>query len=125
VAAVLSGAKTTTTGLLIDHEVEGDPLPEAGERFALLDSAGKPVAVIEMLEVRVLPLGEIDLQHAVDEGEGHATVAAWRADHEDFWHSPAFRAAVNDPDFAVTDATLAVAQRFYLVSRYVRPSFLD
>lgn len=117
VAAVLSGAKTTTTGLVIDHEVEGDPLPEAGERFALLDSAGQPVAVIEMIEVRVLPLAEVDLRHAVDEGEGHTTLAAWRADHESFWHTAEFRAAVKDPAFTVTDATLAVAQRFRLIER--------
>lgn len=30
VAAVLSGAKTSTTGLLQDYELDGEPLPEVG-----------------------------------------------------------------------------------------------
>jgi uncharacterized protein YhfF len=32
VAAILDGAKTTTTGLLEDYEREGEPLPRPGDR---------------------------------------------------------------------------------------------
>src|SRR5215831_12534657 len=40
VAAILSGTKTTTSGLVADYEHEGDPLPWAGLRQAVTDSAG-------------------------------------------------------------------------------------
>jgi uncharacterized protein YhfF len=70
VAAIVSGAKTTTAGLLADYERAGDPLPQPGERSAVVDSAGERVAVIEVADVQVVRLGDVDLRHALDEGEG-------------------------------------------------------
>ncbi len=115
VAAVLTGAKTATTGLLAAYEAEGEPLPAAGSRSALIDSDGRPVAVVEVTEVRVVPLGEVDLRHAVDEGEGHRSVAEWRAGHERFWHGEQLRALLGDPAFTVDDATPVVCERFRVV----------
>ncbi|MFF7182341.1 ASCH domain-containing protein [Streptomyces sp. NPDC008121] len=115
VAAVLSGEKVSTTGLLAEWEAEGEDLPEVGERSALIDSDGREVAVVEVVGVRTLPLGEVDLRHARDEGEGHTSVAAWRADHERFWHSEEMREALGDPTFTVDDATPVVAERFRVV----------
>ncbi|MFE4913448.1 ASCH domain-containing protein, partial [Streptomyces sp. NPDC056652] len=86
VRAILDGSKTTTTGLLVDYEHEGEPLPRAGSRAVVVDSHDRPVAVIEVTGVRVVPLGQVDLAHVLDEGEGYADVAAWRAGHERFWH---------------------------------------
>lgn len=117
VAAILSGAKTSTTGLLADYQLEDEPLPKVGQRSVVVDSADQPVAVIEATEVRVVRLGDIDLAHAVDEGEGYESVAAWRAGHEEFWHGPEYRAFRGDDAFVVDDDTLAVAQRFRLVER--------
>jgi uncharacterized protein YhfF len=115
VGAIVAGHKTTTTGLVADYEHEGEPLPHAGLRQAVVDSAGRPVAVIETTAVRVIRLAEVDLAHAVGEGEGYTSVAAWRAGHEEFWRSPPMRAALDDPDFTVTDDTLVVAQEFRLI----------
>lgn len=78
VAAVLDGSKTSTTATLIEYEVEQEDLPVAGLQEVVIDSAGKPVAVIEMTEIRRARLAEVDLQHAIDEGEGFATVAQCR-----------------------------------------------
>ena len=47
VAAIVSGAKTTTTALIADYEHEGEPLPRPGGRQVVIDSAGRPVTVIE------------------------------------------------------------------------------
>ncbi len=116
VAAVLTGRKTATTGLLAEYEAEGAPLPAPGDRSALVDSAGRPVAVVEVTGVRVLPLGEVDPRHAADEGEGHRSVAEWRAAHERFWHSAELREALGDPDFTVDDTTDVVAERFRVVA---------
>ncbi|AXE25737.1 RNA-binding protein [Streptomyces globosus] len=117
VAAVLSGAKTTTTGLLAAYEAEGEPLPAAGDRAVLVDSGERPVAVVEVAEVRVLRLADVDLRHAVDEGEGYGSVAEWRASHERFWHGEEIRTVLGDPDHTVGDDTLVVAERFRVVSR--------
>lgn len=117
VAAILDGTKTSTSALVIEYEREGDPLPQPGERSVVIDSAEQPVAVIETTEVQMVPLGAIDLAHAVDEGEGYTTVAQWRAGHEEFWHGADYRGWLGDPDFVVTDETLVMAERFRLVER--------
>ena len=116
VAAILNGTKTSTTGLVVDYEHEGEPLPEVGSRAVVIDSDDRPVAVIEVTDVRVVPLAQVDLAHAMDEGEGDTSVAEWRSNHERFWHSDEMRAALEDPDFTVDDATLTVLERFRLVA---------
>ncbi|GAA1396382.1 hypothetical protein GCM10009639_32480 [Kitasatospora putterlickiae] len=116
VGAVLSGAKTSTTGLLAEYQREGEPLPRVGTRGAVVDSDGRVVAVTETTEVRVVPLGEVDLRHALDEGEGYTSVAEWRAGHERFWHGAELREALGDPAFTVDDTTAVVLERFRLVA---------
>lgn len=111
VAAVLSGAKTTTTGLFLPDE----PLAEVGQQLVVVDSDNRVVAVIEMTDVRVVRLADVDLRHAIDEGEGDESVAQWRANHEKFWHSKEVRAEMG-ADFQVHDDTLVAVQRFRLVT---------
>ncbi|HEY2691416.1 MAG TPA: ASCH domain-containing protein [Streptosporangiaceae bacterium] len=115
VAAILDGRKTTTSGLVADYEHEKEPLPQPGLRQAVIDSAGQRVAVIEITAVRVLRLADVDLAHAVGEGEGYATVAEWRAGHERFWHSAELRESLGDPGFTVDDDTVVVAETFRLL----------
>ncbi|MEU3223850.1 ASCH domain-containing protein [Streptomyces sp. NPDC006976] len=117
VAAVLDGRKVSTSGLLLEYETENEELPPVGERSALIDSDGRETAVLEVTEVRVLRLADVDLQHALDEGEGYASVAEWRAGHERFWHSDEMREALGDPEFTVDDETMIVAERFRVVER--------
>jgi hypothetical protein len=55
VDAVLRGEKTATAGLRTDYVPHTDePLPQAGERFALLDFDDRPVAVVETTEVKIV-----------------------------------------------------------------------
>ncbi|MGW0365672.1 ASCH domain-containing protein [Streptomyces sp. NPDC002990] len=121
VEAVLSGAKTTTTGLLAAYEAEDEPLPEVGQRTALMDSEDRPVAVLEVTDVRVLPLGEVELGHVRDEGEGCASVAEWRSSHETFWQGAQLRRLLGDPGFTVRDDTLVVLERFRIAEILRRP----
>jgi uncharacterized protein YhfF len=116
VAAILDGTKTTTTGLAEDYEREREPLPRPGDREVVIDSAGDPVTLIEIVAVRVLRVGDVDLAHAIGEGEGYASVADWRAGHESFWHSAEMREFLGDPSFTVNDDTLAVAIEFRVVA---------
>jgi len=116
VAAILSGAKTTTSGLLVGYERDGEPLPRPGDRWVVIDSAGEPVTLVEVVAVRVIRLADVDLAHAVGEGEGFGSVAEWRAAHEAFWHSDEARAELGDPAFTVNDDTPVVAEEFRLVA---------
>jgi uncharacterized protein YhfF len=117
VAAILAGTKTTTTGLAAEYEREAQPLPRPGLREAVIDSAGNRVAVIETTAVRVIRLAEVDLAHAIGEGEVYMSVAEWRAGHEQFWYSPEMREALDDPAFTVGDDTLVIAETFRLVNK--------
>jgi uncharacterized protein YhfF len=105
VGAVLRGDKTATAGLRSDYAPHTDePLPEVGDRLALLDFDDRPVAVVETTELRIVPAGEIDLDFARDEGEGFETVEDWRRAHQRFW-----------AEHEIDDETLIVAERFRLV----------
>jgi uncharacterized protein YhfF len=117
VAAILSGAKTATTGLLAEYEHEQEPLPKVGDRSVVVDSEERPVAVIETTEVGITRVADVDLPFAMDEGEGFTSVAEWRAAHERFWHSPEMRAALGGRELVVTDDTQVVVERFRLVER--------
>ena len=114
VAAILAGEKVALTGLLQIHEHAGEPVPQPGERFSVVDSAGRPAAVIELTEVRVVPISEVDDDYARAEGRGYANAAQWRRAHEEFFRSEgvaAFLGAVPE----ISDDTLVVTERFRLV----------
>jgi uncharacterized protein YhfF len=84
-ALVLAGDKTATAGALWDYEAEGEPLPEVGGLSIVLDGAGHPRALIVTTEVRVVPFGEVEAEHAAAEGEDDRTLDSWRRVHEDFF----------------------------------------
>ncbi|WP_194087778.1 2-phospho-L-lactate transferase [Cryobacterium sp. TMB1-7] len=115
VAAILDGSKTSTTSTLIEYGIEDEPLPVIGSRQVVIDSAGRPAAIIETTGMRVVRLGAVDLDHARAEGEGYDSVAAWRVGHESFWHSDDMRAYLGDPAFTVTDDTEVVLERLRLI----------
>lgn len=116
VAAILDGSKTSTTGVLADYEHCGDPLPEVGSLAAVVDSDDRRVAIIEVTHVHLCRLADVDLAHAIDEGEGLSTLADWRTVHEKYWHSPEMRQSMNDDTFTVNDETTVVLQRFRLTT---------
>jgi uncharacterized protein YhfF len=117
-ALALAGTKTTTAGLFAEFEADGESLPVPGKREVLLDSAERPVAVIETVTCRVVRLADVDDRHAIDEGEGYADAAAFRVSHERFWNDyiEDLRSRIG-PDFAIDDDTLVVLQRFKVVER--------
>lgn len=114
VAAILSGRKTALTGLLEIYRHAGEEVPTAGQRFAVLDSEGVPAVTIELVEVRVLPMKEIDDDFARAEGRGYSDVAQWRAAHEEFFRSEGVSGFLGRTP-VVDDETLVVAERFRVV----------
>ncbi|MGI5951428.1 MAG: ASCH domain-containing protein [Brooklawnia sp.] len=84
-ALVVAGTKTATASALWDYEAEGEPLPEVGTMGIVLDSAGRPMALIITTQVRVVPFDEVDAAHAHAEGEGDRSLAYWREVHQRFF----------------------------------------
>lgn len=105
VAAVLRGEKTGTA-CLVGEEL----MPVVGERCTLVDIDDRPIGIVETTEVRVLRIGDCDLEFAVSEGEGFATIADWKEAHVEYWSS-----YWPEP---ITDDTMFVAERFRIVELF-------
>lgn len=82
---VLDGVKTATCGDLWSYQVEGESLTSVGDLSVVLDGAGRPVAVIETVEVEIRPFDQVDERFAFDEGEGDRSLACWRQAHRTFF----------------------------------------
>jgi uncharacterized protein YhfF len=82
---VLAGKKTATCSALREHEAEGQPIPQVGERWVVLDGRGRPACVAETSEVAIKRFDEVDAAFAWDEGEGDRSLATWRSAHERFF----------------------------------------
>ena len=117
VSAILDGRKVATTSLALEYEIRHEALPCIGQRSVVVDSDNQPVCVIEVVEVFIVPLGEVDFGHVVDEGEGHATVRDWRTGHENFWRSKEMAASLGDAAPIFGDSTPVVFERFRVVER--------
>jgi uncharacterized protein YhfF len=116
VAAVLRGEKTAGASLLAEWELDDEPLPSVGDRLEVIDSGEKRVAVIELLSVEVIRLGDADMDLAREEGEGFKTVTEWRLEHERFWREEVIPELSGPLAVELTDETRIVVERFRLVT---------
>jgi uncharacterized protein YhfF len=112
VAAVLEGQKTATSSLLVQYEGAQEPPPTPGSQKVLIDSAGKSVGTVEVVDVEVIRLGDADLRLALDEGEGFVSVAHWREAHEEFWRDEVLPELRLPGGWRLCDDTLVVVERF-------------
>jgi uncharacterized protein YhfF len=73
--------------------------------------------VAEVLEAvgSARSMADVDLAHAIDEGEGYMTVAKWRSSHVGFWESDSMREYMGELFAQMTDDTELVVQRFRLI----------
>ena len=85
---VLAGTKTATSSALRDYE-DDEALPQAGSLDIVLDSTGRPRALLKITAVEVLPFDEVDEEHARLEGEGDLSLEHWREVHERFFTTAA------------------------------------
>lgn len=66
---VLSGAKTAMFTPLETIEINMEKVPVAGEVYVVLDTEEEPRCVIELTDVRIIPLNEISWELAQKDGE--------------------------------------------------------
>ena len=74
-ALVLSGVKTATCNWPTDVSYR------EGDVAVVRNGAGRPVALLETLELREVPFLEVDETFAWDEGEDDRSLASWRENH--------------------------------------------
>lgn len=86
-ALVTAGIKTGTASAAALYELEGEPVPEAGESSVILDSKDQAVCVIQTTRVYTVPFCQVSADHAFREGEGDRSLAYWRQVHEEFFRS--------------------------------------
>ncbi len=107
---VLDGPKRATASAVVEYEHEGEPVPELGDRWIVVDGRGTPRAVLQSTDVRIGPLSSVDAAFAWDEGEGDRTVEDWLRAHNGYFgrHLPTIGVEF-DPDL------LTVFERFEIV----------
>lgn len=102
-ALVRSGQKTATCGALRDFDEGGEDMPVVGRQDVALDWDGKPVLLIETVEVTRCRFRDVPEDFALAEGEGD--FEDWKAGHIAFFT----RNGGFDP------AMMLVCERFRLV----------
>lgn len=95
-ALVLDGVKTATSSAVRDYQGDDEPMPTVGSMSILTDGAGHPRALITTTDVRTVPFGDVDEEHARDEGEGDLSLAYWREVHRTFFTETGQGAEVPD-----------------------------
>ena len=104
------GIKTATASAGPLYELEGEPLPQAGEYSVILDSRDEAVCVIRTTRVYTTPFCEVTAEHARKEGEGDRSLAYWRQVHEDFFRTELAGASLEfTPDMPVVCEEFEVA----------------
>ncbi|MGL4521158.1 MAG: ASCH domain-containing protein [Bacilli bacterium] len=82
---VIDGTKTATCSAHIAYEIENVPVPVVGEYSIILDSEDKPLAMIVITSVEIVPFNEVSEAFAIAEGEGDLTYDYWWNVHVKFF----------------------------------------
>ncbi|MDP8916073.1 MAG: ASCH domain-containing protein [Pseudomonadota bacterium] len=77
---VVLGRKTATC-----LAADAFPAPRPGDLTVIEDGSGRPVCVIETVQVEQRKFLEVDAGHASAEGEGDLSLEWWRKAHRDYF----------------------------------------
>jgi uncharacterized protein YhfF len=107
---VKKGLKQATSTLLVEMEMEGEAVPEAGQRSLITNFEGVPLCIIEVILVEIKPFNLVTADFAYAEGEGDRSLESWRAEHHRYFSR---RCAVLGLKFS--EELPVVCERFRLV----------
>lgn len=82
---VKSGEKTATSSLHLLYEMDHEPVPKVDEYSIITDWDGEAEAIIQNVDVKIIPFHEADQVLARKEGEGDKSLTYWRRVHIDFF----------------------------------------
>jgi uncharacterized protein YhfF len=77
---VVNGKKRATCWSIADGQQT-----EVGKRMIVVDGKGRPCAVTRTVSLEQRRFCDVDLQFALDEGEGDETLDDWRAGHQAYF----------------------------------------
>ena len=81
----LTGKKTAGSSLVEDFITARDPLPEIGNYWIFLNSAGAPSAILQTKRVVTNKFLDVPVEIAIAEGEGDLSLEHWRKVHADIY----------------------------------------
>lgn len=105
---VVEGKKTATCSAHILYELENEPLPQVGQYNIVLDSKEMPVAIIQVVDVSILPMNEVPEDFAL--AEGVKDYAYWWNAHETF-----FKGELAERGLTYSELMPLVCERFEVV----------
>lgn len=79
-ALVLAGTKTATC-----WAASSGAFKHIGKRMVVLDGSGRPLAIVETVELIPRRFNDVDAAFARDEGEGDRTLTGWRLAHRRYF----------------------------------------
>ena len=82
---VLSGVKSATCSSVWEYEAKGEPIPQVGTLWLVLNGHNEPICVVETIEVTFRKYNEVDANFAHDEGEDDLSLESWREGHKRFF----------------------------------------
>ena len=82
---VLTGEKTATSGMVLDFEHDGDPIPKIGDKSIILNGKDEPACIIEYTNVQLKKYNEVDKEFALKEAEGFKSLQDWQEVHWAFF----------------------------------------
>lgn len=80
---VLAGQKTAFFTTLATFTIDGEPLPVSGELYILVDNQNKPLCVLEMESVNIIPFNEVTWDMAQKECEC-STFGEWKEKMQEY-----------------------------------------
>jgi uncharacterized protein YhfF len=92
---VLAGRKTATASLKSINELRPEVAPIVDTFSIVTDFHGQPICVIKTIAVREVPFNEVELQFALDEGEGDETIEEWQQGHNEYFTREAAEAGIH------------------------------
>lgn len=85
IALFLTGRKTAGSSLVIDYELNDEPLPVIGNFWIILNSISEPKLIVKTVGVERNLFKEIPQRVVIAEGEGDLSVEYWKQVHSQFF----------------------------------------
>lgn len=102
---VINGTKTATCSAKVLYDKHNEPLPKVGQYSIVLNGNEEPIAIIETIDISIVPMNEVSEEFAVAEGEG---------DYNDWWngHVKFFSETLPQEGEQFREDMLLVCERF-------------
>lgn len=111
----LDGKKSAGSGLVKDYKLAGDPLPQVGDYWIILDANEAPRCIVKTVRVEYYQFDQVPEEVAIAEGEGDLSLAFWREAHIGF-----FTPFLQDWGIADLDKEQVVTEFFEVVFKEPR-----